>query len=83
MSAPQPPTDSDRQPPARHKRPWGWIVVAGLLAAGVVGLAIYAVNLNSDLDDANAQIASQQEQIDQAQDTGDDIVASAKAATTT
>lgn len=35
---------------------------------------------NSDLDDANAEIASQQDQIDQAQDTGTDVVASAKAA---
>lgn len=67
-------------PPTRHKRPWGWIAVAGLLAAGVIGLGIYAVNLNSDLDDADAQIASQQGQIDQAQETGVDIVASAQAA---
>jgi uncharacterized membrane-anchored protein YhcB (DUF1043 family) len=77
----QPPSDSPpAQPPAPRKRPWGWIAVAGLLAAGVVGLAIYAVNLNSDLDDANAQIASQQEQIDQTQNTGADVVAAAKGA---
>ena len=80
MSAPQPATDTAPQPPAQRKRPWGWIAVAGLLAAGLVGLAIYAVNLNSDLDDANAQIASQQEQIDQTQDTGADVVAAAKGA---
>ena len=80
MSAPQPPSDSAPQTPAPRKRPWGWITVAGLLAAGVVGLAIYAVNLNSDLDDANAQIASQQEQIDQTQDAGADVVAAAKGA---
>lgn len=77
---PQPPTDSDPQPPAPRKRPWGWIVVSGLLAAAVVGLAIYAVNLNSDLDDANARIASQQEQIDQTRDVGADAVAAAKGA---
>jgi hypothetical protein len=62
------------------QRPWGWIAVAGLLAAGLIGLGIYALNLNSDLDDADAQIASQQGQIDQAQETGVDIVASAQAA---
>jgi hypothetical protein len=63
-------------------RPWGWIAVAGLLAASVFVLGIYALNLNSDLDDADAdaQIASQQGQIDQAQETGVDIVASAQAA---
>ena len=63
----QPPTsDGPRRPP--RKRPWGWIAIAGLLAACVVGLGIYAVNLNSDVDDANAQIAAQQEQIDAQQD---------------
>lgn len=75
-----PPAPDEPAPPTRHKRPWGWIAVAGLLAAGVIGLGIYAVNLNSDLDDADAQIASQQGQIDQAQETGVDIVASAQAA---
>jgi hypothetical protein len=54
--------------------------VAGLLAAAVVGLGIYAVNLNSDLDDANAKVASQQEQIDKGQDTGAGVAAAAKAA---
>ena len=81
MSAPKNPSESDPRapaaPPASRKRPWGWIAVAGLLAVGVVGLVIYAVNLNSDLDDANAKVASQQKQIDEAQDTG---VAAAKAA---
>ena len=43
----------------------------------MIGLGVYAVNLNSDLDDANAKIASQQEQLDQAPDTG---VAAAAAA---
>jgi chromosome segregation ATPase len=81
MSTPETPSDSDPREAARsasHKRPWGWITVAGLLAAGVVGLGIYAVNLNSDLDDANAKVASQQKQIDEAQDTGAGVVAAAK-----
>ena len=80
MSAPQPPSDTAPQTPAPRKRPWGWITVAGLLAAAVVGLAIYAAGLNSDLDDANARIASQQEQIEQSQDVGADVVAAAKGA---
>ena len=71
-----PPGPGDRAP---HKRPWGWIALAGLLTAAVVGLGIYAMNLNSDLDDANATIASQQEQIDQAPNR-DDVVAAAKSA---
>ena len=75
MSAPE--TPSNTQP---HKRPWGWIALAGLLTVGVVALAIYAVNLNSDLDDANAKVASQQEEIDQAQDKGAGVAAAAKLA---
>jgi hypothetical protein len=91
MSAPETPSTPDphAQPPrepdpaanaAPRKRPWGWIAVAGLLAAGVIVIGIYAMNLDSDLDDANAQIASQQEQIDQAQGTGDDVAAAARSA---
>src|SRR5687768_17285367 len=69
MTGGAPPAPADPAPPTHRKRPWGWIAVAGLLAACVIGLAIYALNLNADIDDADAQIASQQEQIDQAQET--------------
>ena len=83
MSTPETPSDPDprvQSTPASRKRPWGWIAVAGLLAAAVAGLAIYAVNLNSDLDDANAKVASQQEQINKTQDAGAGVVTGAKAA---
>jgi uncharacterized protein YoxC len=73
-----PPEPGEAAPPESHKRPWGWITIAGLLAAAVIGLGIYAVNLNSDLDDANAKIASQQKQIDEAQDKGAGVLAAAK-----
>jgi hypothetical protein len=69
--------------PGNHKprkRPWGWIALSGLLVAAVVGLAIYAVGLDSDLDDANAKIAAQQKQIDEAENKGADVVAAAKSA---
>ena len=75
MSAPE--TPSNTQP---HNRPWGWIALAGLLTVGVVALGIYAANLNSDLDDANAKVASQQKEIDKAQSTGAGIAAAAKVA---
>ena len=58
----------------------GWIAVAGVLAVGLIALGIYAMNLNSDLDDANAKVASQQQQLDQASTTGADVVANAKSA---
>ena len=78
-----PPPRPPAAPPTPRKRPWGWIAITGVLAACVVGLGIYAVNLNSDLDDANAQIAAQQEQIAapiQAEETSPASVAAAKAA---
>ena len=46
----------------------------------MVGLAIYAAGLDSDLDDANAKAASPQKQIDEAQNTGTDVIAAAKSA---
>lgn len=76
----QPPTSEGAAPPTPRKRPWGWIAITGLLGACVVGLGIYALNLNSDLDDANAEIAAQQEQIDQAEETSTASVAAAQAA---
>lgn len=76
MSAPETPSSS--APP--HKRPWGWIALTGLLVVVVVGLAIYAAGLDSDLHDANAKVAAQQKQIDEAQGTGADVVADAKSA---
>jgi chromosome segregation ATPase len=94
MSSPE--TDSNSDPnvraapgdeSTRRKRPWGWIAVAGVLAAGLVGIGIYSMNTKSDLDDANAkvasqqqQIASQQTQIDEAQSAGAGAVAAAEAA---
>ena len=53
---------------------------AGLLAVAVVALAIYASDVNFDLDDANAKVASQQKEIDKAQDTGADVAAAARTA---
>jgi DNA repair exonuclease SbcCD ATPase subunit len=92
MSSPETDSKSDPNAPAGdestpRKRPWGWIAVAGVLAAVVVGVGIYAMNTKSDLDDANAevasqqqQIASQQAQIDEAQSAGAGAVAAAEAA---
>ena len=77
MSAPETPTASESR---SRKRPWGWMAFAGLLAVAVVALAIYASNVNSDLDDANAKVASQQKEIDKAQDTGADVAAAARTA---
>lgn len=38
---------SQAAPPEHHKKPWGWIAVAAVLAAGIVGLGLYALNLDA------------------------------------
>jgi peptidoglycan hydrolase CwlO-like protein len=53
-------------PPARHHRPWGWIVACVLLVLVAGGLGIWALGLNSDLNDQRDQTAQAQEQADQA-----------------
>ena len=53
-------------PPAAHRRPWGWIAVCALLVLVAVGLAIWALSLNSDLSDQRDQTAQAQQQAEQA-----------------
>jgi hypothetical protein len=64
----------------KRGRPWGWIAVAGILGAAALGLGIWAIQLNSDLDDANRTVATQEQQITEAQERGGDLVQSAKQA---
>ena len=70
-------TDSPRpeQPvqPQEKKHRSRWIWVSGLLALACAGLLVWALSLNSDLDDANARNAQQQE-------TGSSIASAAKGA---
>jgi len=54
------------RPPARHHRPWGWITVCVLLVLVAGGLAIWALGLQSDLDDQRDQTTQAQQQAEQA-----------------
>ena len=53
----------------RHRSRWIW--VSGLLALACAGLLVWALSLNSDLDDANAKNEQQQE-------TGSSLASAAK-----
>ena len=53
-------------PPPRHHRPWGWIATCVLLVLVAGGLAIWALGLQSDLDDQRDQTAQAQQQAEQA-----------------
>jgi hypothetical protein len=54
-------------------RPWGWILLAAVLGAPAIGLGVYALQVNSDLDDAEAKIAEQEEALSSAQGAGDQV----------
>ena len=60
------PETASAAPAAGHRRPWGWIVACLVLVLLAVGLAVWAVGLNSDLDDQRDQTAEAQQQADQA-----------------
>jgi len=66
-----------------HHRPWGWITVCVLLVLVAAGLAIWALSLNSDLNDQKDKTAAAQQQaesanseIDQLSQQVDDITQS-------
>ena len=56
-----------------HRRPWAWIAVCGVLVLALVGLTIWALNLNSDLDQQRDATAQAQQEADQANDQADQL----------
>jgi hypothetical protein len=54
LSAPDQATESRR-------RPWGWIALCGVLALAVVGVTLWALSLNSELDDQRKEAAAAQQ----------------------
>jgi uncharacterized protein HemX len=72
--------DAAYEPPpdphaAKHRRPWGWIVVVALLVAIAAGLAIWAISLQGDLDDQKAATAEAQQQAETANNQVDEVTA--------
>ena len=60
-------------PPAPRKRPIVWMIVAGVAVLAAIGLGIWAVSVNSDLDETQSELEAQTAAADAA-------AASAKAA---
>ena len=52
--------------PAKGRRPWGWIAVCVLLLLVAGGFAVWALGLQSDLDDQKTQTAQAQQEGEQA-----------------
>jgi len=65
-------------PPRKHRNVWLWTSLA--LAIAVVGLLVWGLNKQSDLDNANDDVAQLQSQADQQKDSGSAIVAATKSA---
>ena len=47
--------------PEKSRRPTVWIVLTCVLAVAVVGVGIWALNAQSDADDAKAELKAQEE----------------------
>src|SRR3954454_1844004 len=54
------------QPTEPRRRPWAWIAVCAVLAIVIVGVTIWALGLQSDLDHQRDQTAAAQQQADKA-----------------
>src|SRR5437764_11821141 len=65
-AAPGPPTEP------RH-RPWAWIAVCAVLVLAVAGVTIWAVSLQSDLDQQRDETAAAQQQAEQAGNQADKV----------
>ena len=65
----QPPSGDREAAPGHSRR--RWIVATVVCAVAAVGLGAWAFSLNSDVDDKNAQIAAQQDQLNDQQGLAD------------
>ena len=68
----------DDQAPKKKRNPWIWI--SGGLAIIAIGLLIWALNTNSDLDSTQQDVQNLESQVEQGKETGGTFVAAAKTA---
>ena len=72
------PTAESTPDEKKHRSPWMWVSIA--LAVVAVGLLIWALNTNSDLNSTQEDVDELQSQVDQGKETGSTFVAAAKTA---
>ena len=73
MSDPDAPVERSGQHSAPKRGARGWIVATIVLAVAAVGLAAWALSLRSDIDDKDAEIAAQQQQLEEQDGVADDL----------
>jgi septal ring factor EnvC (AmiA/AmiB activator) len=64
--------------PTKHRSPWMWLSIGMAIVA--VGLLVWGLNKQSDLDAANDDVAQLRSKADQQQDSGSAIIGVAKSA---
>ena len=70
--------EPEGQGPKKHRNPWMWVsIVLGVVA---VGLLVWALTTQSDLDDANNEADQLQSQVEQGKETGSAVLNEGKAA---
>ena len=67
MSEPSPRAGTDPEPAAHTKRPVVWMVVAGVALLAAIGLGLWAVKVNSDLDATQSELEAQKSATESAQ----------------
>ena len=70
--------EPEGQGPRKQRNPWIWVsIVLGVVA---VGLLVWALSTQSDLDDANNEADQLQSQVEQGKETGSAVLTEGKAA---
>jgi chromosome segregation ATPase len=73
MSDAEPPVKPPGQPSSRTHGARAWIVATIVLAVAAVGLGAWALSLRSDVDDKDAEIAAQQQQLEKQKGVAEDV----------
>jgi hypothetical protein len=73
MTSPIDPLAAPDEPTGSRHRPWAWIAVCSVLALGLVGVTIWAIGLESDLDHQRDQTAAAQQQAEHASSAIDQL----------
>jgi uncharacterized protein YoxC len=73
MSDSEPPDEQPGQPSSPKRGARAWIIATIVLAVAAVGLGAWALSLRSDVDDKDAEIAAQQQQLEKQKGVANDI----------
>jgi DNA repair exonuclease SbcCD ATPase subunit len=73
MSDSEPPVQQSGSPSPRSGGARAWIVATVILAVAAVGLGAWALSLRSEIDDKDAEIAAQKQQLEEQRSVADDL----------